>query len=283
MCLAAIAAGRHARWAWVLASNRDETFQRPAAPLAWWQPAGGGPPLLGGRDLQAGGTWLALTAAGRLALVTNVREPGHELAGAASRGDLVPAWLREKADVDLHADTDTDTDTDTTRLHALAAVPRNGCNFLAADLRSGRGLWFSNRPVPRQQRLGAGLYGLSNAALDTPWTKVVLLKQRLAAALQAHDTLPGLVDAAFTALADRNEAADADLPATGIPLQRERQLSPACIRIEGPGGAVYGTRCSTVVIVEASGAGRAVHVEERSFDAAGRVSGVAVQRLSLRA
>ena len=102
MCLAAIAIGQSARFPWVLASNRDEFFDRASAPLAWWQPAGGGPAVLSGRDLSAGGTWLGLNAQGKLALVTNVREPGRVLPGAPSRGDLVlqvcrpalPTWMR---------------------------------------------------------------------------------------------------------------------------------------------------------------------------------------------
>jgi uncharacterized protein with NRDE domain len=275
MCLAAIAVARHPRWAWVLASNRDEFFHRAAAPLAWWQPIPGGPPLLGGRDLHAGGTWLGLTAAGRLALVTNVREPGQAVPGAASRGELVPRWL-------VGPDDDEKDGQDEGRLAALAAEPRNGCNFIAADLRAGGGAWwFSNRPQPRHCRLGAGLYGLSNAALDTPWPKVVLLKQRLEAALAAHSSLPGLIEATFHALSDRTLAPDEALPATGIPLQRERQLSPACIRIPGPRGQAYGTRCSTVVVVEAVGAVRTAHVVERSFSDSGEPSGEVAVRLDL--
>ena len=86
MCLVALALDQDRRFPLVLASNRDEFFDRPTARLAWWTPQGGGPDILGGRDLQAGGTWLGLTAAGRLALVTNVRAPGRQDAQAPSRG-----------------------------------------------------------------------------------------------------------------------------------------------------------------------------------------------------
>ena len=261
MCLVAVALGCSARFPFVLASNRDEFFHRAAAPLAWWQPVPGATPILSGRDLSAGGTWLGITASGRLALVTNVREPGRVLTGAPSRGELVPRWLQGD-----QAGT----------LQDMALVPRNGYNFLAADLRSGNnGLWFSNRPQPRQQVLPAGLHGVSNAALDTPWPKLLRLKQRVGDALPHAQDLPALCSAAFTALADVQPAPDAELPTTGVPLERERQLSPAFIRIEAEAG-VYGTRCSTLVVVERSAMGHTVHMTERRFSADGGVGGEAV-------
>jgi uncharacterized protein with NRDE domain len=275
MCLAAVAIAQHPRFPWVLASNRDEFFHRPAAPLAWWQPEGAAlgesGPVLSGRDLSAGGTWLGLTRSGRLALVTNVREPGRFDPTAASRGGLV---LQALAGPNLDPQ-------DAAGLLGAATVPRNGYNLVVADLRQLHTAWASNRPAPQTRTLGAGLFGLSNAALDTPWPKVTALKQRLGAAVAAAHASHHLADAVFAALADRQCALDAALPATGVPLERERQLSPAFIRIDGrdaegngPGCAgVYGTRCSTVVIVEQTGAHRDVQVIERRYDEDGAVSG----------
>jgi uncharacterized protein with NRDE domain len=262
MCLVALAVARSPRYPWVLASNRDEFFDRPAAPLAWWQSEGGGAEVLSGRDLVAGGTWLGLTRAGVLALVTNVREPGRFDPAAASRGGLVLQALARGP-------------RDTAWLAGLAAVPRNGYNLVVADLKQGQAAWVSNRPLPQTRALGAGLFGLSNAALDTPWPKVMQLKQRLAAALDAAPSSHDLADAAFAALADRQCAPDETLPATGLPLERERQASPAFIRIDGraSGAGIYGTRCSTVVIVEQVGAQRLVQVIERRHDEDGEFSG----------
>lgn len=260
MCLVALALAQHPRFPCVLASNRDEFFGRAAAPLAWWAPAPGAAPLLGGRDLSAGGTWLGVNAAGRLALVTNVREPGQAVTAALTRGALVPDWLQH-----------TDAAADDAALRAMADVPRNGFNFLAADLRAGSGLWFSNRAGPARV-LGAGLHGVSNAALDTPWPKLLLLKQRLADAMHAAMDADALCAAAFAALADAQPAADAQLPHTGVPLERERALSPAFIRIATAAG-VYGTRCSTLVVVEQTATGRQVRMHERRYDSEGRVDG----------
>ena len=93
MCLIALALEQHPRYPLVIAANRDEFLQRPAAALDWWRPAPGTEPVLGGRDLHAGGTWMGLTASGRIALLTNVRDPSRQQAMAASRGAIVPAWL----------------------------------------------------------------------------------------------------------------------------------------------------------------------------------------------
>jgi len=265
MCLAALAIAQSDRFPFVLASNRDEFFHREAAPLGWW--TAGGVELLGGRDLSAGGTWLALSRAGVLALVTNVREPGRVLPGAPSRGELVPHWLAGGGQ---------------SLLDDMAAVPRNGFNFLTVELHGLQGTWFSNRPQPQRRTLGAGLHGVSNAALDTPWPKLLALKRQLVAALAAPADLATLQASLFEALSRREPAPDAELPATGVPLDRERQLSPPFIRIEGEAG-VYGTRCSTLVIVEATAQGRRVHMVERRFADSGTVSGETARAFDLDA
>jgi uncharacterized protein with NRDE domain len=204
--------------------------------------------------------------------VTNVREPGRVLAGSPSRGELVPQWLQSEHPVH-----------DVAALWALGEVARNGFNLLVADLAkvgsadaaSDSARWLSNRPQLQQRSLGPGVHGVSNAALDTPWPKLVQLKQRLQSMLGHASDLVALQAAGFNALADPQWADDADLPATGLPLLRERQLSPAFIRIVGddPELAVYGTRCATLVVVQNIGGRRSVHVVERSFGPAGSVIG----------
>jgi len=272
MCLAAFAFGQSARFPFVLLANRDESFDRAAAPMAWWPGHADGRELLAGRDLSAGGTWLGLTARGRLALVTNVREPGRTLAVAPSRGALVPEWLQAGAGAD-----------DAAALQALGSVARNGFNLLVADLAdpgaAGTGRdwarWLSNRPQLQQRGLGPGVHGVSNAALDTPWPKLVRLKQRLHDLLDTPCDLQTLQAGGFAALADPQAAPDAQLPATGLPLRRERKLSSAFIRIVGddPRLAIYGTRCATLVAVQQDGPCRNVHAVERSFGPAGEVMG----------
>ncbi|WP_119154001.1 NRDE family protein [Caldimonas tepidiphila] len=234
MCLVALALDVHPRFPLVLASNRDEFFERPAALLDWWTPEGASRPVLGGRDLRNGGTWMALSAGGRLALVTNVRNPADNDAAAPSRGEIVTDWLAGAHSLDAFGPR-------------LLARGYNGVNLLAADLAANPGwTWMSNRAGP-PQRLAHGVHGLSNARLDTPWPKVERLKGRLQEALATARSADALAESLFHALADRTVPADSELPSTGVPTEWERWLAPAFIRTPD---ARYGTRCSTLLIAE---------------------------------
>ena len=260
MCLVALAIDHHRRFPLVIAANRDEHFKRPAARLAWWTPESGGPAILAGRDIEAGGTWMGLTAEGRLALVTNVRDPARTDPTAPSRGRIVPDWLagRERTD----------------RFWMRTALSGyNAFNLVAFDFRQGECFYVSN-DGRHPRRLERGIHGLSNASLDTPWPKVVALKARLHDALQEADSVDVLATQLFDALADRSEAPDDALPHTGVPVDVERRLSAAFIRTPDGG---YGTRCSTLVVTEKVNRHLVTHVLERTFSAA---NGVALLRRS---
>lgn len=248
MCLVAIALDEDRRFPLVVAANRDEYYDRPAARLAWWTPPDGGPAILSGRDLRGGGTWLGLTTAGRLGLLTNVRDPGRHDPAAPSRGAIVPEWLAAREASDRF-------------WMRMGLTGYNGFNLFAADFRRGECFWASNAAIyPR--RLERGIYGMSNALLDTPWPKVVALKEALAQALGESATVDELSVALFAALADRSVADDDELPDTGIDREWEKALSAAFIR--SPDGR-YGTRCSTLVIAERMSRGLVTHVLERTF------------------
>ena len=248
MCLIALALDESRRFPLVVAANRDEFFSRPASRLGWWSPGAGGPQILSGRDLAAGGTWMGLTAAGRLAMVTNVRKPYQPDDTMPSRGLIVPQWLRG----DLPGE----------RFWPQVAMSGYApFNLVAIDFRHGDSFWASSeRACP--QRLQRGLFGLSNAGLDSPWPKVQRLKHRLKQALGESEEVDSLARRLFEALADRTEAADTELPHTGVGRDKERMLSPAFIR--SPDGR-YGTRCSTLIITERVNKRLVTHVMERSF------------------
>ncbi len=250
MCLVALALDKSRRFPLVIASNRDEYFKRPTARLAWWTPQAGAPAVLGGRDLDAGGTWLGLTAQGRLALLTNVGGGPPADPQAPSRGRIVPQWLAANEPVGNF-------------WMRTALAGHNGFNLIAADFRQGECFWASNT-APHPQRLERGIYGLSNSGLDSAWPKVDMLKARLAAALAEVTSVDALADRLFAALADRQLAPVASLPSTGIPPAWEHQLSAAFIRTPD---RAYGTRCSTLVITERGGRQPVTHVLERSFTA----------------
>jgi len=261
MCLVALAIDQSRRFPLVVAANRDEYFKRPSARLAWWSPGPGRPDILGGRDLEAGGTWLGLTAAGRLAFVTNVRDPSRQDAQAPSRGEIVPNWLSGELQTDRF-------------WMRTALAGYNGFNLVAADFQRGECFWASSHQA-HPVRLERGLYGLSNGVLDAPWPKVELLKARLGAALKTADEVDALCARLFEALGDRTLADDAHLPATGVSPAWEKLLSAAFIRT--PDGS-YGTRSSTLVIAERVNKRLVTHVLERTYSGTG---GIALLRRSV--
>jgi uncharacterized protein with NRDE domain len=258
MCLVAVALDQSSRFPFVLAGNREEYFDRPAARLGWWEPGQGAPAILGGRDLSAGGTWLGLTAHGRLGVVTNVRNPAQVDEAAPTRGEIVPLWLRGDIPMD--------------RLWPrLAMTGYNGFNLLTVDFAQGEAYWVNNQHL-YPQRLERGLYGVSNAGLNTPWPKVQTLKSRMKTALNDAADLDGLVVRLFEALTDHTIAPDDKLPFTGVSLEWERLLSPAFVR---SADGRYGTRCSTLVITERINKRLVTHVLERTYS---NQSGMALLR-----
>lgn len=241
-----------------MAGNRDEFHARPTAALAPWQDE---PSIIGGRDLRSGGSWAGAGPSGRMAVVTNVRDPLAAQAGP-SRGALVADFLRGREPAAVHMD----------RLAGIAAAYAP-FNLLLADSDSLE--YLGNHPAERQT-LGPGVHGMSNGALDAPWPKTRRLMAALSAWLdddgvgslsQSERALtPSLaltpdLTALWNALADEHRPADSDLPDTGIGLERERWLSPAFIR-----GDDYGTRASTVLLIDAEGHGQ---MHERRFGAQG--------------
>ncbi|MET0217323.1 MAG: NRDE family protein [Burkholderiales bacterium] len=247
MCLIVFAWRADRAFPLVLGANRDEFYERPSLPAAFWPERGD---LLAGRDLLKGGTWLGITRSGRFAAVTNYRQGNAQSGSPRSRGDLVRNFL-----------------TGTVVPHAyLAAVAAerstfDGFNLLAGDMHEL--FHFSNRSGDPQP-VRAGVHGLSNALLDTPWPKVRQAKAALSALLGADKN--ALIAGVFALLADRSRPPDDALPSTGVSLDWERLLSPAFIASPD-----YGTRCSTVLLADRHGE---VTFVERSFDAAPATSDI---------
>jgi len=90
MCLLVLAWKFHPRYRLIVAANRDEFHDRPAAPLGWWPDD---PRILAGRDLRGAGTWMGVARSGRFGIVTNFRELERPAENAPSRGDLVTRVL----------------------------------------------------------------------------------------------------------------------------------------------------------------------------------------------
>jgi len=243
MCLALVALDAHATYRCVIAANRDEFHARAAEAAHWWDEG-----VLAGRDLVAAGTWFGVTRTGRWALITNFREGIPRDPYAPSRGQLVMRVLCDVA----------------SPLRSSAALLPDGGRYHGFNLLVGddSDVAFASNRASGALSLGAGIHGLSNHLLDTPWPKLLRSKTRLAAWL-ADDDPP--VETLFALLADRQPAGDANLPATGVSPQWESLLSsPFIVSPE------YGTRSSTVLLIARDDSARFI---ERSFDAAGRATG----------
>lgn len=225
MCLIALAVHAIPGQSLVVLANRDEFVARESAVADWWEDR---PDTLGGRDLVAGGSWLAIRRDGRFAAVTNVRQ-GRPGSGEKSRGELVTSFLASDLSPAAYARELKDL--------APAYAPFNLVFGHANEL-----LVFHS-PTRELNRLTRGVHGISNGRPDAPWPKTRRLSEHLTglSRLPSQDTL-------FEWLSDTEEAGIHELPNTGVGTARERFLSPVCIQ-----GADYATRASTVVAVDTRG------------------------------
>jgi uncharacterized protein with NRDE domain len=266
MCLILFAWKSHPDYPLVVAANRDEFYERNTDGISWWSEH---PHVLAGRDradvLGSPGTWLGFTKTGKFAALTNVRAPSEKNPDSRTRGELSMMYLAGK-----------DRPKSFIQENAKRFQSYNGFNLLMADLSDPENAemhWVSNRMImgqnirPRKvfphQPLDAGVYGLSNAMLDTPWPKV---NHRVAAFAQTLAMDSGQLknaDHYLKLLAETHHASDHELPNTGVSREWEKALSPAFIKT-----ASYGTRSSTILRVRKDG-----HFEmvERRFDATGTV------------
>ena len=238
MCLLLFAYQSHPDYRLILAANRDEFYDRPTRPAAFWDDA---PEILAGQDLKAGGTWMGITKTGRFAAITNYREAALTKENAPSRGDLVKNFLM----------------SDSRPRDYLKTVQEkgqiyNGFNLIIGDEKDL--FYYSNRDG-NIRTVEPGIHGLSNHLLNTPWPKVSRGKSKMSALINS----PGPVDmnALFTILGDTTRPSEGELPDTGVGLDWERILSPMFITSD-----IYGTRCSTILLWEYTGA---VTFIERTF------------------
>lgn len=248
MCLIAFRWQPQSAHPLLVAANRDEFYARPALPLHRWADK----PIVGGKDLQAGGTWLGLGLGGRLCALTNYRDVTQHRSSAPSRGDITTGFLNSALTAQQYLQS-----------IALQSHVYNPFNLLVFDGNTLMGFESRHR---RAFAISEGVHALSNADFNTPWPKLTRLRNGVANALEQSTfdvKQPSAIDALFALLSDRRTADEPTLPATGIPLERERALSAEFVQC-----ADYGTRASSVVII---GRGYAEFIE-RCFDFSGLTS-----------
>ncbi len=240
MCILFIAIDQHKDYPLIIAANRDEFHQRPTQPSHVWQRPS---QILAGKDEIANGTWMGINKSGYIAAITNIRAPGREVSDAISRGGLVTEYL--------------DNQPSTVSYHQQIKSSRkryNGYNLLFGKLTQ---LSVYNNFEDDLQMLTSGVYGLSNAMLNTPWPKLDAGKAELARYCQQDS--PINIDQLFSILKNKQPAQDELLPKTGVPIEWEKKLSS--IFIESP---EYGTRSSTLLLLNKH---NEVYWQERTFNA----------------
>jgi uncharacterized protein with NRDE domain len=238
MCLIFLSLNNHPTYKLIVAANRDEFYQRKTTSAHFWTDF---PQIVGGRDLEASGTWMAMNTNGRISMVTNYRDFKNLKQVAPSRGALVSDFLISSSAEEAYL---------------TSVQPRaheyNGFNLLVG---TPEALWYLSNYQDGLQKIDNGIHGLSNALLNTPWPKVNRGKEKF------RDTIEDTIinpERLFNLLYDEQRAPDDQLPETGVGLERERMLSSMFIKSPN-----YGTRCSTVVLVNKKGE---VVFVERSYD-----------------
>ena len=226
MCLILIAFEPGSEQPLVVAGNRDEFHSRPAQKADWWSDQ---PDILGGRDLQAGGTWLAISRSGRFAAVTNYRDAAASRVGKQSRGHLVTGFLQ--------ADS-----TPADYVDAITGDDYAGFNLLVSD---GQTLAYLSNRSSTAGELAPGIYGLSNATLDTPWEKVERSKQRLQELVASGSVNESSL---MRILEDRDKGPVEEAKAEHLPFATVHAITAPFIVLPE-----YGTRCSTTVIADRNG------------------------------
>lgn len=238
MCIAVFMWEANLNYPFLLLFNRDEYHSRPTEPLEWWD--GGG--ILGGRDVLAGGTWLASSKDGRLAFVTNVREE-QLIDQAMSRGHLPVRFLESKK-----------SPLEFAKEVVAEADQYNGFNLVLADFFSKSLVYVTNRPKDGNfiSEVSPGIHVLTNASLDSPWPKAQRLHHNFRELLAEYgeDELP-TKEMVSNLLTDTTKDNESMFPGV-LPPELEYQLSSIYVDVKRPQGN-YGTRNQSAVSVNSNG------------------------------
>ena len=231
----------------MFAANRDELHTRPTAAADWWPDA---PTILGGRDLLAGGGWLAVDRRGRLAAITNLPQENPRKF-ARSRGSLVRDFLSSDQTAAKFAAG-----------FAASSADFGPCNLLLWD---GAEFHYAATGVAPMQ-LHAGVHAISNAPLGADWPRVRRAQESLSGSFGKSQPEASLLELLSKGAEAAAESADAALA---------RRRTEIFIT-----DAHYGTRSSTVIVLGADGRARFC---ERSFRADGQASGESSYAFSVSA
>jgi len=246
MCLILFAWQTHPRYPLIVAANRDEFHSRPSAAAHWWNDI---PDILAGRDLQAGGTWMGVSRRGRFSAVTNYREPqAPEQPLERSRGNLVRDYLTGEDSAEIYA-----------RQVMGTGGAYHGFSLLLSD---GNELVCASNRMKAPVRVTPGIHALSNHLLDTGWPKAKHGRLRVEKLLKGERIE---AESLMEVLTDRSLVPGEEPEEFDLHLAPERLT-----RIAFVVSPEYGTRCSTVLLIDRESGAEYV---ERQFDSGGNAVG----------
>jgi uncharacterized protein with NRDE domain len=236
MCTLFLAFEKHKDYPIILIENRDEFFARKSTKPHWWEKNN----FFAGQDLEKGGTWLGHHKNGNWGVVTNYRDLTKPILGERSRGDLIPTIIGEEY----------------TAANAAQFLIENGKDFGPFNLlySIGNEVFCYSSELNKIEKLNPGIYGLSNAYIDTPWFKIEKGKKEFEKLINQKDLNK---EAIFSIMLDEEKAPDNQLPNTGLPLEIEKLVSSLFINSKD-----YGTHCTTLLTKDKSGK---INFKERRF------------------
>lgn len=226
MCLITFAYKAHPIYKLIVAANRDEFYIRPTRKAQFWR-SEKYPEMLAGKDLEAGGTWMGITKAGKWGALTNYRNPAWVKKDPPSRGELVLDFLKNEEY--------SRNQLMNTREYAKKY---NGFNLLLGD---NKGLFHYSNVTDSITEIEPGIHGVSNALLDTSWPKLDQAKADLNKVIKHKDFE---TEQLFDLLKNEHKPPEESLPDTGIPKEWEKAVSSVFIKTDN-----YGTRCSTLLLI----------------------------------
>lgn len=220
----------------VIVANRDEFYERPAQPAHFWQEDN---LVIGGKDLEKMGSWLAIHKNHRFAAVTNYRDFTLNQLGEKSRGFIVNDFILGTQD----------------SLSFLNNIKEDGSSYgpMNVIVYDGTNMAHYNNVTNHIQEMEPGIHCVTNATLNTPWPKAERMKQLVATNYEESS-----VEALLEIGKDTEKPTDERLPSTGIPLDMERDLSSIFVKRED-----YGTRCTTAIQIDTNGV---IDFAEQSYE-----------------
>ena len=222
----------------ILAANRDEYYERPTKSMHWWEPE----KILAGKDLQAGGTWLAVSDDGRFAAITNYKELINGKVDLKTRGELVSNYITSKglSSIDY--------------LENIKGINYAGFNLLLGDKEGIH--YFSNR-TEEIDKLEPGIHALGNLLLNSQTKKSIKVKDQFKELLQTNPDEVALME-----FMKRDSGDLSDLDMAGFKETEHEEIPYRFIKSD-----YYGTRNTTIITINETGEYK---ISEQNFSENGK-------------